>query len=109
MALKCDTVAYPAGPVELETVPETVPLCRTPPDVEAHGADSTRLTKQYTPMSSRGRDLYPSLHTRHTSPPVRSSSSSSEMSSMPSMLLGDIAEASKSRAPEPSGEPVGVA
>ena len=65
------------------------------------------MTKQYTPMSSRGRDLYPSLHTRHTSPPVRSSSSSSEMSSMPSMLLGDIAEASKSRAPDPSGEPVG--
>mmetsp|Transcript_9798 Transcript_9798/g.40144 ORF Transcript_9798/g.40144 Transcript_9798/m.40144 type:complete len:394 (+) Transcript_9798:1739-2920(+) len=60
-------------------------------------------------MSSRGRDLYPSLHTRHTSPPLRSSSSSSEMSSMPSMLLGDVADASKSRAPDPSGEPVGVA
>ena len=28
---------------------------------------------------------------------------------MPSMLLGDVADASKSRAPDPSGEPVGVA
>mmetsp|Transcript_4551 Transcript_4551/g.20658 ORF Transcript_4551/g.20658 Transcript_4551/m.20658 type:complete len:384 (+) Transcript_4551:2189-3340(+) len=61
-------------------------------------------------MSSRGRDLYPSLHTRHTSAPVVSSSSSSEMSSMPSMLLGDVADASKSRAPgvPRSGDPVGV-
>ena len=82
MALKCETVAYPVvfAVVLVEFVIEFV----------AAGAHSTRLQKQYTPMSSRGRDLYPSLHTRHTSA-ASSSSSSSEMSSIPSMLVGDTA------------------
>ena len=56
-------------------------------------------------MRSLGRDLYPSRHTRHTTAPWRSSSSSSEMSSTPSMDVGDRATA---RISFPRGDAPGV-
>merc|ERR1719498_640923 len=91
MALKWLTLEYPA----VETPAKALDEVPTPPPPAA-AARSTLLQKQYTPRSSRGRDLYPSRHTRHTSAP--SWSSSSERSSNPSMDPGDTATASKSLA-----------
>ena len=107
MALKWLTLEYPALDAPAKV------LDGVPPPPPAAAAPSTRLQKQYTPRSSRGRDLYPSRHTRHTSAP--SSSSSSERSSNPSMDPGDTATASMSLARPGLGDggqdprdPVGV-